>query len=161
MAKETGYIIVEPIENETKVKIYMPEEEIDMPMITINGYETPVHIDRAELDGFSSVSLEGDTDHYQISYGNGLVEYGGTVTFTTSVAKDSYREAATQIELPFTIIDAHATALNITDSVNAVNGENAFIRINGNVLSIYGSFTGTAHKEMKVKWSAKGVIQNG
>lgn len=131
-----------------------------MPTViaSINGYETPLDFDDNQLSVLSSVSVSGNVDDYTIEYGNNLVEMGGVVTVTTTVEKDGYREAATQITLPFEILDAHATALNITESVNTVYGENAFIRIDGNKLGIYGSFIGTRHKEMKIKWTAKGYV---
>lgn len=126
----------------------------------INGYETPINIPTEQLSLLSPLSVTGDMNDYTIDYGNGLVERGGLVTLTTSVEKDGYRETATTVRLPFVILDADATALNIVESVNTVYGENAFVRVNGNELGIYGSFIGTQHKQMQIKWRAKGYISN-
>lgn len=124
----------------------------------INGNETQIDIPTEHISSLSPLSVTGDMNDYTIDYGNGLMERGGLVTLTTTVEKDGYHEAATSLQLPFVILDADATALNIVESVNTVYGENAFVRVNGNELGIYGSFIGSQHKQMQIKWRAKGYV---
>lgn len=137
-----------------------------MPVINadINGYVTPIHIDYEQLPTLSPIVVtdatgggSGDANSYTIDYGSGLVEKGGVVTFTTDTSSGQYREGYARVDLPFTILDAQVSAWNVVAGPSDARRESAFLRLDGNTLVIYGWFMGSEHREMKVKWMAKGL----
>lgn len=130
-----------------------------MPAIIadINGFQTPIEINASGLSALSPLKVSGNAESYTIDYGGGLVEVGGVVTFTTDTVEGEYREGYGEVTLPFTPIDAQVSAWNISDTPQNARRENAFLRTDGKKLVIYGWFLGSSHREMRVKWSAKGI----
>lgn len=123
----------------------------------INGYLTPIEIDDTELNSLSVVSVEGDKTAYRIEYGNGLVEVGGTAEITVTPIKDGVVEGTMSIDTGLTIINAHATAMNLAVPAPVATGENAFIAVSDKTLKIYATANATAEKTVAVMWSVKGV----
>lgn len=123
----------------------------------INGYLTPIEIEDSQLNHLSVVSVEGDKTAYRIEYGHGLVEAGGTVEITVTPAKDGVVEGTVSIDTGLTIINAHATAMNLAVPASVATGENAFIAVTDKTLKIYATANATTEKTVAVMWSVKGV----
>ena len=131
----------------------------------INGFKTNIEIpfeipsieqvQRAEDSAKAEVT--GNDTNYQIRQGN-LVEVGGVVSInTTVVAGTSGTEGSAKVKFPFdTLLSVSATAVDtpagsIHESAH-VGGENA------KGMTIYATSTHNEAVTLKVRWSAKGLV---
>lgn len=126
-------------------------------VVLINGYETVIEI--PENQEISTVKAQGDQNHYEIEYGNGLKEVGGVVEVQAASVRDGVVEGVQRVELPFyKTLDFQVTAINISASPAVLTGEFAFARLDGNVLVVYGTANSNEAKAIQVKWTAKGIV---
>lgn len=131
----------------------------------INGFITNIEIpfeiptieqvQRAEDSAKAEVT--GNDTNYQIRQGN-LVEVGGVVSINTAVvAGTSGTEGSAKVKFPFdTLLSVSATAVDtpagsIHESAH-VGGENA------KGMTIYATTTHSEAVTLKVRWSAKGLV---
>ena len=139
----------------------------------INGFKTNIEIP-FEIPSFEKVQqieasandacaakaeVTGNDTNYQIRQGN-LVEVGGVVSInTTVVAGTSGTEGSAKVKFPFdTLLSVSATAVDtpagsIHESAH-VGGENA------KGMTIYATSTHSEAVTLKVRWSAKGLVNS-
>lgn len=113
----------------------------------INGYETPIDFNSNELNPYPLVTGKSP---YQIDYGNGLGEVGGTVLITLTNSKESYID----IDIPFeTLLNAHCSVLD----VQGYHGEGCHLELlSGSKIRIYAHTIDTFTGSIKVMYSMKG-----
>lgn len=123
--------------------------------VVINGYETDIEI----MDSHSPYPVViGNGDAYSIDYGNGLVEYGGSVVIDLDSDVDGLTEGRAVIQLDQPLSTWLSTQVTVNDVPNRV-GERANIVKKGNQsFEVWASVNSSGSAQMKVNWSVKGVI---
>lgn len=125
-------------------------------VVNINGYETVIEIPESQV--LSPVKVQGDQSHYEIEYGNGLIEVGGIIEVQATTVKEGVIEGVQRVELPFVkTLDFQVTAINVSASPAVLTGEFAFARLDENTLVVYGTANASEPKTIQVKWTAKGI----
>lgn len=125
-------------------------------VVNINGYETVIEIPAEQV--LSPVKAQGNQNHYEIEYGNGLKEVGGVVEVQATSVKEGVIEGVQRVELPFyKTLDYQVTAINVSASPAVLTGEFAFARLDNQHLVVYATANSTESKNIRVKWNAKGL----
>lgn len=125
-------------------------------VVNINGYETVIEIPESQV--LSPVKVQGDQSHYEIEYGNDLIEVGGIVEVQATTVKEGVIEGVQRVELPFVkTLDFQVTAINVSVSPAVLTGEFAFARLDENTLAVFGTANASEPKTIQVKWTAKGI----
>lgn len=118
-------------------------------LLNINGFETPVEF--PDMPQLAPV-VTGNWESWAVTHSNGLKLLGGEATITFN----NVDEATTTVQLSVSkLLDFQVTPMDITGP----HGETAHIEIvDDHTVHIYGRTKQAYTGEMKVKWSAVGVV---
>ena len=120
-----------------------------------NGYETDIEI----MDNQSPYPMViGDGDAYTIVYGNGLVEYGGSVVIDLNSETDGLTEGSAVIRLDRPLSNWLSTQVTVNDVPNRVGERANIVKKDNQSFEVWASVNGSGSAQMKVNWSVKGVI---
>lgn len=123
--------------------------------VVINGYETEIEImDNA----FSYPVVIGNGDAYSINYGNGLVEYGGSVVIDIESDVDGLTEGRAVIQLDQPLSTWLSTQVTVNDVPNRVGERANIVKKDNQSFEVWASVNGSGTAQIKVAWSVKGVI---
>lgn len=135
----------------------------------INGFRTNIEIpfeipsleQVQQVQESAKAEITGNDTNYQIRQGN-LVEVGGVVSINTTVvgnAGSNNTEGSAKVKFPFdTLLSVSATAVDtpagsVHESAH-VGSENA------KGMTIYATTTHSEAVTLKVRWSAKGLVNS-
>ena len=123
--------------------------------VIINGYETDIEI----MDNQSPYPMViGDGDAYTIVYGNGLVEYGGSVVIDLNSETDGLTEGRAIIQLDRPLSNWLSTQVTVNDVPNRVGERANIVKKDNQSFEVWASVNGSELAQIKVNWSVKGVI---
>lgn len=123
--------------------------------VIINGYETEIEI----MDNpFSYPAVIGNGDAYFIDYGNGLVEYGGSVVIDLDSDVDGLTEGRAVIQLDRPLSTWLSTQVTVNDVPNRVGERANIVKKDNQSFEVWASVNSSGSAQMKVNWSVKGVI---
>lgn len=123
--------------------------------VIINGYETEIEI----MDSRSPYPVViGNGDAYSIDYGNGLVEYGGSVVIDLDSDVDGLTEGRAIIQLDQPLSTWLSTQVTVNDVPNRVGERANIVKKDNQSFEVWASVNGSGTAQMKVNWSVKGVI---
>lgn len=123
--------------------------------VIINGYETDIEI----MDSRSPYPVViGNGDAYSIDYGNGLVEYGGSVIIDLNSETDGLTEGSAVIRLASPLSNWLSTQVTVNDVANRVGERANIIKKDNQSFEVWASVNSSGSAQMKVNWSVKGVI---
>lgn len=123
--------------------------------VIINGYETEIEI----MDNpFSYPMVIGNEDAYSIDYGNGLVEYGGSVVIDLDSDVDGLTEGRAVIQLGRPLSTWLSTHVTVNDVPNRVGERANIVKKDSQSFEVWASVNGSGTAQIKVDWSVKGVI---
>lgn len=123
--------------------------------VIINGYETEIEF----IDNQSQHSMvSGNADTYSIDYGNGLVEYGGSVVIDLNAEIDGVTEGSVVIQLDRPLSNWLSTQVTVNDVANRVGERANIIKKDNQSFEVWASVNGSESAQIKVNWSVKGVI---
>lgn len=123
--------------------------------VIINGYETDIEI----MDNQSPYPMViGDGDAYSINYGNGLVEYGGSVVIDLDSEVDGLTEGRAIIQLDQPLSNWLSTHVTVNDVANRVGERANIVKKDNQSFEVWASVNSSGSAQMKVNWSVKGVI---
>lgn len=135
----------------------------------INGFKTNIEIpfeiptieqvqQVQQAQESAKAEITGNDANFQIRQGN-LVEVGGVVSINTAVVGNAGTEGSAKVKFPFdTLLSVSATAVDtpagsVHESAH-VGGENA------KGMTIYATTTHSEAVTLKVRWSAKGLVNS-
>ena len=123
--------------------------------VIINGYETEIEF----VDVLSQTpTASGNEDTYSIDYGNGLVEYGGSVVIDLNSETDGLTEGSAVIRLDRPLSNWLSTQVTVNDVPNRVGERANIVKKDNQSFEVWASVNGAGSAQMKVNWSVKGVI---
>ena len=123
--------------------------------VIINGYETEIEF----VDNQSqSPMVSGNADTYSIVYGNGLVEYGGSVVIDLNSETDGLTEGRAIIQLDRPLSNWLSTQVTVNDVPNRVGERANIVKKDNQSFEVWASVNGSELAQIKVNWSVKGVI---
>lgn len=123
--------------------------------VVINGYETEIEI----MDNQSPYPMvTGGGDAYAINYGNGLVEYGGSVVIDLESDVDGLTEGRAVIQLDQPLSTWLSTQVTVNDVPNRVGERANIVKKDNQSFEVWASVNSSGSAQMKVNWSVKGVI---
>ena len=123
--------------------------------VIINGYETDIEI----MDNQSPYpTASGNEDTYSIDYGNGLVEYGGSVVIDLNSETDGLTEGRAIIQLDRPLSNWLSTQVTVNDVPNRVGERANIVKKDNQSFEVWASVNGSELAQIKVNWSVKGVI---
>lgn len=123
--------------------------------VIINGYETEIEF----MDNpFSCPVVVGNEDAYSIGYGNGLVEYGGSVVIDLDSDVDGLTEGRAVIQLDHPLSTWLSTHVTVNDVPNRVGERANIVKKDNQSFEVWASVNSSGSAQMKVNWSVKGVI---
>ena len=123
--------------------------------VIINGYETEIEF----VDVLSQTpTANGNEDTYSIDYGNGLVEYGGSVVIDLDSDVDGLTEGRAIIQLDRPLSNWLSTQVTVNDVPNRVGERANIVKKDNQSFEVWASVNGSGSAQMKVNWSVKGVI---
>ena len=123
--------------------------------VIINGYETDIEI----MDNQSPYpTASGNEDTYSIDYGNGLVEYGGSVVIDLNSETDGLTEGSAVIRLDRPLPNWLSTQVTVNDVPNRVGERANIVKKDNQSFEVWASVNGSELAQIKVNWSVKGVI---
>lgn len=123
--------------------------------VIINGYETEIEfVDNQPQHPMVS----GNKDVYAIDYGNGLVEYGGSVVIDLESEVDGLTEGHAVIQLDHPISTWLFTQITVNDVPKRVGERANIIKKDNQSFEVWASVNGSGSAQIKVNWSVKGVI---
>lgn len=123
--------------------------------VIINGYETDIEI----MDNQSPYpTASGNEDTYSIDYGNGLVEYGGSVVIDLNSETDGLTEGRAIIQLDQPLSTWLSTQVTVNDVPNRVGERANIVKKDNQSFEVWASVNGSELAQIKVNWSVKGVI---
>lgn len=123
--------------------------------VVINGYETDIEI----MDNQSPYPMVvGNEDAYSIDYGNGLVEYGGSVVIDLDSDVNGLTEGSAVIQLDQPLSTWLSTQVTVNDVLNRVGERANIVKKDNQSFEVWASVNGSGTAQMKVNWSVKGVI---
>lgn len=123
--------------------------------VIINGYETDIEI----MDNQSPYpTASGNEDTYSIDYGNGLVEYGGSVVIDLNSETDGLTEGRAIIQLDQPLSTWLSTQVTVNDVPNRVGERANIVKKDNQSFEVWASVNGAGSARIKVNWSVKGVI---
>ena len=123
--------------------------------VIINGYETDIEI----MDNQSPYpTASGNEDTYSIDYGNGLVEYGGSVVIDLNSETDGLTEGRAIIQLDQPLSTWLSTQVTVNDVPNRVGERANIVKKDNQSFEVWASVNGAGSAQMKVNWVVKGVL---
>ena len=123
--------------------------------VIINGYETDIEI----MDNQSPYPMViGDGDAYTIVYGNGLVEYGGSVVIDLNPETDGLTEGSAVIRLDRPLSNWLSTQVTVNDVPNRVGERANIVKKDNQSFEEWASVNGSGTAQIKVDWTVNGVI---
>lgn len=123
--------------------------------VIINGYETEIEI----MDSRSPYPMViGNEDAYFIDYGNGLVEYGGSVVIDIESDIDGLTEGRAIIQLDQPLSTWLSTHVTVNDVANRVGERANIVKKDNQSFEVWASVNGSGTAQIKVDWSVKGII---
>lgn len=123
--------------------------------VVINGYETEIEF----MDNQSLYPMvTGDGDAYSIDYGNGLVEYGGSVVINLNAETDGLTEGSAVIRLDRPLSNWLSTHVTVNDVPNRVGERANIVKKDNQSFEVWASVNGSEPAQIKVNWSVKGVL---
>lgn len=123
--------------------------------VIINGYETEIEfVDNQP----QHPAVIGNEDAYSIDYGNGLVEYGGSVVIDLDSDVDGLTEGRAVIQLDQPLSNWLSTHVTVNDVPNRVGERANIVKKDNQSFEVWASVNDSGTAQMKVNWSVKGVI---
>lgn len=123
--------------------------------VIINGYETEIEL----MDNPSPYPMvSSNEDAYSINYGNGLVEYGGSVVIDLESEVDGLTEGRAVIQLDHPLSTWLSTHVTVNDVPNRVGERANIVKKDNQSFEVWASVNGSGTAQIKVDWSVKGVI---
>ena len=123
--------------------------------VIINGYETEIEF----VDVLSQTpTASGNEDTYSIDYGNGLVEYGGSVVIDLNSETDGLTEGRAIIQLDQPLSTWLSTQVTVNDVPNRVGERANIVKKDNQSFEVWASVNDSGTAQIKVDWSVKGVI---
>ena len=123
--------------------------------VIINGYETEIEFVDVQSQ---TPTASGNEDTYSIDYGNGLVEYGGSVVIDLNSETDGLTEGSAVIRLDRPLSNWLSTQVTVNDVPNRVGERANIVKKDNQSFEVWASVKGSGSAQMKVNWSVKGVI---
>ena len=123
--------------------------------VIINGYETEIEFVDVQSQ---TPTASGNEDTYSIDYGNGLVEYGGSVVIDLNSETDGLTEGSVVIRLDRPLSNWLSTQVTVNDVPNRVGERANIVKKDNQSFEVWASVNGSGSAQMKVNWSVKGVI---
>lgn len=123
--------------------------------VMINGYETEIEI----MDGQSPYPIvSGVEDTYSIDYGNGLVEFGGSVVIGLNSETDGLTEGKAVVQLKQPLSNWLSTRVTVNDVPNRVGERANIVKKDNQAFEVWASVNGSGSTQIKVNWSVKGLL---
>lgn len=123
--------------------------------VIINGYETDIEI----MDNQSPYpTASGNEDTYSIDYGNGVVEFGGSVVIGLNSETDGLTEGKAVVQLKQPFSNWLSTQVTVNDVPNRVGERANIVKKDNQSFEVWASVNGSELAQIKVNWSVKGVI---
>lgn len=131
----------------------LSRDDVGRPLPIIDSGEVGSEYTRSP----DSSAIEGDANSYTINYLNGVVEVGGIKQVQANPVTSGIIEGVVSIPLPLsTVLNAQATAMNVTEAPGTLNGERAHIAVEGTTLKVYVSANANSSATIPVSWTVKG-----
>lgn len=123
--------------------------------VIINGCETEIEF----MNNHSPYPMvSSNEDAYSINYGNGLVEYGGSVVIDLEYGVDGLTEGRAVIRLDHPLSTWLSTHVTVNDVPNRVGERANIVKKDNQSFEVWASVNGSGTAQIKVDWSVKGVI---
>ena len=126
--------------------------------VNINGFETFIEIPESEV--ISPIKVEGNSDNFEIDYGNGLVKVGGEISIkTTPVKGDSNRtEGSVTVDFPVEFRNILSFGVVAIDSSKGALYEHAHLgQVTSKDMKVYASALSKEPVELKANWFVEGL----
>ena len=123
--------------------------------VIINGYETEIEFVDVQSQ---TPTASGNEDTYSIDYGNGLVEYGGSVVIDLNSETDGLTEGSAVIRLDRPLSNWLSTQVTVNDVPNRVGERANIVKKDNQSFEVWASVNGSELAQIKVNCSVKGVI---
>ena len=123
--------------------------------VIINGYETEIEFVDVQSQ---TPTASGNEDTYSIDYGNGLVEYGGSVVIDLNSETDGLTEGRAIIQLDQPLSTWLSTQVTVNDVPNRVGERANIVKKDNQYFEVWASVNGAGSARIKVNWVVKGVL---